>query len=263
MSHLRAVARIVALLVFTIAVYGAIRAGILAHRLRGDARLHYFVERYQRWCRGVAKLMGMRIRSHGALPRAPYLLVTNHVSYTDIIALGALIAPVFVAKSEIAGWPLLGLLVRDAGTVFVDRDRIRRLPLVIGDVERRCGSGFGIAFFPEGTTGEGREVARFMPSLLEVAVRSRRGVTPAALFYRTPPGAPPAREAVAWTGTATLVPHLYRLLRLPRFDVLVDFSDRELLEDDRKRLAEMSRQEVARLLEDAAARSPSEGDPGA
>jgi 1-acyl-sn-glycerol-3-phosphate acyltransferase len=263
MAHLRAIVRILSLLVFTAGTYAAIRGGIALRRLSGDARLRYFVVRYQRWCRGVAGLMGMRLRVAGPTPPSPYLLVCNHVSYTDIIALGAIIAPVFVAKSEIARWPALGFLVREAGTIFIDRQRVKHIPSVIEDVERRCTSGFGVALFPEGTTGDGLEVGRFRPSLLEVAVRSGRGVRPAALAYATPPGWPDAATAVAWVGTATLLPHLYRLLCLPWFEVVVKFSDRELEGDDRKQLAETSHAEVARLLGSARERGAFEGEPDA
>ena len=262
MTHLRAIVRILSLLVLTVASYAAIRGGIVLRRLEGDARLRYFIERYQRWCRRVSRLMGMRIRRVGPVPEAPYLLVSNHVSYTDILALGVLVAPVFVAKAEIARWPFLGVLVRDAGAVFIDRVRVKHIPSVIEEVERRFESGFGMALFPEGTTSDGRQVAAFRPSLLEVAVRSGRGVTPAALLYRTPPGCRPAGEAVAWVGTATLVPHLYGLLRLPWFEVLVTFSGKELRGEDRKHLAETARVEVARLLEAGRSAAGTGGEAG-
>ena len=248
MSHLRAVTRILSLLVYTAASYASIRAGILRRGLRGSDRLRYFCARYQGWCQGVARIMGMRIRATGRVPDPPYLLVTNHVSYTDIIALGATAAPIFVAKSEIARWPALGFLVREAGTVFLDRERIRHLPQVIEQVEQLCSSGLGLALFPEATTGDGRTVQRFRPSLLEVAVRSGRGVRPAALVYRTAPGCPPASERIAWVGTATLIGHIYPLLRLPWFEVDLVFGDREIHGDQRKQLAEILQAEVARLL---------------
>jgi 1-acyl-sn-glycerol-3-phosphate acyltransferase len=248
MSHLRSIARILSLLVYTAASYASIRAGILRRGLTGSERLRYFCSRYQGWCQGVARLMGMNIRIVGRVPAAPYLLVTNHVSYTDIIALGATAAPVFVAKSEIARWPALGFLVREAGTVFLDRERIRHLPRVIEQVEQLCSSGLGLALFPEGTTGDGRTVQRFRPPLLEVAARSGRGVWPAALIYRTPQGCPPAAERVAWVGTATLLGHIYPLLRLPCFQVELVFGEREIHGDERKQLAETLQGEVSRLL---------------
>jgi 1-acyl-sn-glycerol-3-phosphate acyltransferase len=248
MSHLRAVTRIISLLLYTAASYASIRAGIVRHRLTGSDRLRYFCSRYQGWCRGVARIMGMRVRIVGRVPAAPYLLVTNHVSYTDIIALGATAAPIFVAKSEIARWPALGFLVREAGTVFLDRERIRHLPRVIEQVEQLCSSGLGLALFPEGTTGDGRSVQRFRPSLLEVAARSGLGVTPAALVYRTAPGCRPASERIAWVGSATLIGHIYPLLRLPWFEAQLVFGDRQVQGEDRKQLAETLQAEVARLL---------------
>lgn len=249
MSHIRAVARIVALLVYTAASYASIRAGIARGRLDGDQRRRYFCRRYQEWCRGVARLMGMRIRVQGSVPRAPFLLVSNHVSYTDIIALGATAAPIFVAKSEIARWPGLGFLVREAGTVFLDRERIRQLPQVIRDVERLYAAGLGLALFPEGTTSDGTGVLAFRPSLLEVAVRTGRGARPAALAYRTPEGCPPASRRVAWIGTATLLGHVYPLLGLPWFEVVVVFGEEEVMREHRKPLAEQLQADVGRLLE--------------
>ena len=65
---------------------------------------------FHRWCRGIRLLLGMRIETHGRPPRPPFLLVTNHLGYIDILLLASQLPCVFVAKAEVAGWPLLGPL---------------------------------------------------------------------------------------------------------------------------------------------------------
>lgn len=185
----------------------------------------------------------------GHAPRAPFLLVCNHLGYVDIPVLAACIDVWFIAKLEIRAWPLVGALCRSVGTIFIDRGLTRdvlRVNRLIEDVLRR---GYGVVLFPEGTSTQGFKVGRFRTSLLDHPVRSGLPVHAAALTYHTPPGEPPANLSVCWWGDAPLFAHVQRLLELTRFDAVVRFSPNAVSGDDRKELAARLRQEVEDIFE--------------
>jgi len=246
-SHLRAILRI---LIFSIWSGAGFVLGGLAHLLISVApgpgvamkRLLCRV-----WARGVALIIGLRIETVGTPPTPPYILVSNHVSYVDIITIMAASPGVFVAKSEVAGWPLLGPLSRVANTIFVDRasrkDVVRVNELIRGTLAR----GEGLIMFPEGTSSRGVDVLPFRSSLLEPAVQSGRPVHYASVTYTTPRGAPPADMAVCWWGDMTFGGHFYNLMRLPSVQGSVAFGSRTLEADDRH--------ELARTLHDAVTES--------
>ena len=147
-----------------------------------------------------------------------------HRNYVDVPVLAACIDAWLVAKMEIRSWPLVGMLCRFVGTIFIDRETSRdvlRVNRLIEDV-LRC--GYGIVLFPEGTSTQGFEVGRFRTSLLDHAARTGMPVHAAALTYRTPPGEPPANLSVCWWGDAPLFAHAQRLFELRRFDIVVRFS---------------------------------------
>jgi 1-acyl-sn-glycerol-3-phosphate acyltransferase len=188
------------------------------------------------WGARVLRILGARVSIEGE-PAGCDLLVANHLSYVDVFLLASRMEAVFVAKSEIAGWPVIGAVCRLAGTLFVDRGRRRVLPEVVAGIQEAAVPGRVVVVFPEGTSTDGSEVLPFRPALLEAAAREGLRVGWAALAYRTPEGAPPASEAVCWWRDMTLLPHLLRLLALPGFEARVTFGSETLIESDRKRLA--------------------------
>ncbi|MFQ5351272.1 MAG: lysophospholipid acyltransferase family protein, partial [Thermoanaerobaculia bacterium] len=133
--------------------------------------------------------------------------------------------------------PIIGSLCRSVGTLFVDRRANRDLPRAIATIDRTLEAGQGVVLFPEGTSTSGEEVARFHPSLLEVAARARYPVSYASLGYATAEGGAPAHLAICWWGDMELPGHLWRLLALPGFRATVAFGDERIQEDDRKLLA--------------------------
>ena len=238
--------RVVALAWVTLASDLAVVGGGL---LLGPRRRHAWNHRvFSAWSRVVGRVLGMRIEVTGTPPRTPYLLVSNHVSYVDIVLLGAAAGGSFVAKQEIDSWPVVGHLCRGVGTVFIDRGAKRDLVRVARAVERAMAAGKGVIVFPEGTTGDGRALLAFKPSLLEVAAAGERPVHWAVVRYATVPPHPPASEAVCWTGGQPLVPHLLHLLAMPGFRAHVHFGGEPVRGDDRKQLARRLREAMAAQL---------------
>lgn len=173
------------------------------------------------WHRMVLALLGIRLRVHGGLSaKRPLLIAANHVSWTDIMVLGS-IAPVnFIAKAEVARWPVLGRLFRSQSSIFVEREARHRAADQAREVAERLKSGDPLILFAEGTTGCGNRLLPFKSTLFGAAAQLAQGaegfaVQPAAIFYSRLYGMAMGRRHRArfsWIGDEDLVPHLVRLV---------------------------------------------------
>ena len=200
---------------------------------------------FRRWCRGAARIVGLRIDVAGVPPLGPFFLVANHLSYLDVIVLGATVRATFVAKADVAAWPLIGWLGRAVDTTFIDRTRKRDLLRVLPLLEERLRAGGGVVVFPEGTTCDGSRVLPFRSPLFAAAVRSGAPAYVATLTYETPHDAPHPSDAVCWWGDAEFLPHLLGLLRLEESTARVTFGRHPIADTERKRLARTTRSEIA------------------
>jgi 1-acyl-sn-glycerol-3-phosphate acyltransferase len=206
------------------------------------------------WCRTLCRIGGLRLRVSG-IPRnkGPTLFVSNHCSYLDIPVVAREADATFVAKSEVARWPLFGQAARLTGTVFIQRvgadARTQGQQLI-----ERLGRGENLMLFAEGTSTDGERVAPFKSSLFAIAERPPPGldlrVQPVSITYaRALDGTPltgPRRELYCWYGEATMFPHLWRMLSLEGAEVEVRFLqpvDPEGL--SRKQLAQRTHAAVA------------------
>lgn len=201
------------------------------------------------WARAVTRLIGMRVSVTGMAPERPFFLVTNHLGYIDIILLASFVRAVFVAKSEIAGWPVVGRLVASVDTIFIQRENKRNLLDVNAAIETALDAGEGIVLFPEGTSTNGAEVLALRPSLLAVPAGRNYPVCYAAITYTTPDGEPPAADSVCWWGDDAFVPHLLRLLELRHFVATLSFGAEPIVAQDRKRLAVALREGIVSARE--------------
>ncbi|RKN39959.1 lysophospholipid acyltransferase family protein [Micromonospora endolithica] len=140
------------------------------------------------WARRTARAAGVRLVVRGRPPRRRALLVANHESWLDVLAVLAVAPAAMVAKSEVRGWPLLGRLAGAAGTLFVDRARPRDLPDTVARVAAALRAGRSVAVFPEGTTwcGDGgcRPGGGFRPAVFQAAVDAGAPVVPLRIGYR-------------------------------------------------------------------------------
>lgn len=206
------------------------------------------------WARATLWIMGVRVRVEGPRPAGGFFLVANHLSYIDIPVLLSQLNGRFLAKSEIASWPVLGLLARATGTLFIDRSRKRDLTRAIEEVTALIQRGPGVIVFPEATSTDGAEVHPFKPSMFEVPSQLGLEVSCAALHYANPPGVRPAWENVCWWGDADFAPHFWEFLKLPRTIATVTFAPDPVRPQagaespDRKALAEGSRRVIEHLF---------------
>lgn len=242
MGVLRAAWRLVALTLLTTPLFALyLSLGLFGGRGQRPLR--------RRWARIAARVVGLEVEIAGDAPRPPFVLVANHLSYLDILALLTELDGVFVAKSEIAGWPILGVLARSTGTIFVERARKSQLPQVLEQVVQALGRGNGVVFFPEGTSSRGATVLPFKASLFEVALRTGLPVHTASLRYEAPRDSQPAWLSVAWWGDMTFTDHFLRLLTLPRIRARISFGAAPVHAEDRKVLASETHRAVAEAFE--------------
>jgi 1-acyl-sn-glycerol-3-phosphate acyltransferase len=214
----------------------------------------------QLWQRFVCFLIGIRIKVTGEPAESrPLLLLSNHNSWLDIPILAA-VAPVsFIAKKEVAGWPVVGLLAKAQRSVFVDRKRRQATGAHADEVANRLSKGDIMVLFAEGTSSDGNKVLPFRSALVgaaQMAIGEGTAATvqPVAIAYERMLGLPLGRQhrpLVAWYGGTNLLPHLKRVLSEGGIDVQVVFGPPRRLEagDDRKQATleagEMVRRTVA------------------
>lgn len=193
---------------------------------------------FRLWARTMCRVIGMRVHVTGTPPAPPYMLVTNHLGYVDIVLLASYLPAVFVSRADVAGWPLVGAAARSVGTVFLDRSRRRDLYPAIQQIERALENGNGVVLFAEGTSSNGSSVLPMKPSLLQVPAAQRTPVHYASISYATPEGEPGASDAVCWWNESPFFGHLLGLLGLTGFDARLRFGSEAIVDTDRKRMAE-------------------------
>lgn len=141
----------------------------------------------QAWSSDVLRIMEIHIsqeeRPSSPQRTGPQLLVANHVSWLDVLVIQSLQPSVFVAKSEVKDWPLVGLIAQACGVVFVDRSTPSSAKKMVDEVANVLQHGYDVAGFPEGTSSDGREVSLFHANLFEAAIHHQVHVRPIALRY--------------------------------------------------------------------------------
>lgn len=198
-------------------------------------------------CRSAAKhakWLGFHIRVHGEIPRNG-LIVSNHVSYLDILALSTAATTAFVSKKEVAGWPLFGALAKMGATIFVDRERRGAVSDVAGEMHEHLDAGVPLVLFPEGTSTDGSHVLPFRSSLFEPVVKLACPLTACGLRYSLAGGSVP--DEVAYWGDMSLAPHMGNLLRKTGLTVDIHFGPSHVRTSDRKTLARDLHAEVRSL----------------
>lgn len=252
-ARITAAARACVYVLFTLALI-PVQAVALLLRLPLSRRIPLW---YHRIC---CRLLGIRLEVFGRRSRTkPTLFVANHTSYLDIAIYGALIPGSFVAKSEVAKWPLFGQLAKLQRSVFVDR-RVRTSHLQATALGRRLEAGDSMILFPEGTSDDGNHILPFKSALLSVAEFRARGepltVQPVSLTYSRIDGVPIGRHLrpfYAWYGDMDMFGHAAELLGLGRLTVTVTFHPPVTIDEfgSRKALAQHCYEQIVRSHSDA------------
>jgi 1-acyl-sn-glycerol-3-phosphate acyltransferase len=207
------------------------------------------------------RLAGVRIREVGTRTRdTPVLILANHVSWLDICVIGALAPVVFIAKSEVATWPVFGFLAKLQRTIFIERERRQKTGAATQEIGDRLLGGDAVVLFAEGTSSDGIRILPFRSALIG-AVHHALGesvhhkeitVQPLSLAYVGFGGLPVGRalrDNVAWYGDAELIPHFIGILKAGATDITVTWGAATAYDmtADRKAIAREAERSVRRM----------------
>jgi 1-acyl-sn-glycerol-3-phosphate acyltransferase len=212
-------------------------------RLRGPITM----ERRALWTQASAKgiLTGLGIDYHvQGQPPVEGLVVSNHLSYLDILILSAAMPCFFVAKMEIGGWPFFGKAARTGGTIFLDRSSLASAMSVADQMSERLKLPIPVLLFPEGTSTDGSEVLPFHPRLIDPATSGGSPITAAAVRYIIDGGV--EERELCWYGDTEFVPHLLKALETPGFSARVRFGKPRFY-TDRRAAANATHKEVTSM----------------
>jgi len=237
MTRIRASSRLIAIILWTILLWIVWQIGnlILFSSIVTKRRWRSFI--LPTWSGGILRIMAVRLTVDGAIPAEPFILVSNHLSYIDILLYLKTIECCLIAKSDVRSWPVIGTLAHQAGTVFIDRQTAHDVIRVDAIMTSLYQAGESIVFFPEGTSSRGATILPFRSALLSFPAKNDIPVHFASVSYITESRDVAASHSVCWWGDMTFVDHFLNMLTLPRIDAALKFGPESVTNSDRKALA--------------------------
>jgi 1-acyl-sn-glycerol-3-phosphate acyltransferase len=219
-------------------------------RLRGPVTLERRALWVQQAAQGILTSLGIHSKVDGQPPTRG-LVVSNHLSYIDILVLSAAMPCFFVAKIEIGGWPFFGKAARTGGTIFVDRSSLASAHTVAEQMTERLQLPLPVPvlLFPEGTSTDGSEVIRFHSRLIDPATSLGVPITTAAVRYVIHNGM--EERELCWYGDETFPDHMWKVLGVTDFWADVRFGEPRVY-TDRRRAADETRAEIIAMREESA-----------
>lgn len=206
---------------------------------------------FQTWAKAVSRGLGMKVRVRGSRPRPlpdKMFFVSNHLSYLDIVVLASVRPVAFVSRHDVAGWPVVGLLARLVGTIFVNRDLRFRSRDLVRKLTESLNHGAHLLVFPEGVSTDGQGLLPFKTTLFEAPARAGAVIQPVTLRYVSVGDRPldsETRDLICWYGGTNFIKHVWRLLGVRGIRVEVDFGRMIQPTSSRKVLARQARQSMA------------------
>lgn len=234
---------------------------LLIHFCYGAIKVFLFVANYddcrkakalQQWSIKLLKILDINLVIKGIVPNKPNtntLLISNHISWLDILIIYTVIMPRFVAKKEIKQWFIIGSLVKAGNTIFIDRENKRDIIAVNQKLSEELRQGSCMAVFPEGTTSEGDSILPFKASLFEPIYQSKGNVLPIIIQYRDSVGG--INKRPAFIGSMSLLRSVWNVLTCYRLTAVITFGGALNATDYRSRvsLACAAEEEVIKHLE--------------
>ncbi|GAA1273755.1 lysophospholipid acyltransferase family protein [Pseudonocardia aurantiaca] len=194
-------------------------------------------------CAAALRASGVRLRVTGSVAGGGVLLVSNHMSWIEILGVGAVHPVRMIAKLEVRDWPLIGGVAARSGALFVDRAGLRSLPATVAATADALRAGDVVGVFPEGTTWCGAAAGEFRRAAFQAAIDAGAPVVPVAVVLRPPGGAPTADAT--FIGEETLWDALMRVLRMPALECSLTVLPPLAPGADRKDLARRAAEAVA------------------
>jgi len=209
----------------------------------------------QEWSKYLLKIFHIELVVQGAglLHHAPHLIASNHISWIDIHVINAFQPIRFVAKSEVAGWPIFGWMAKQLGTVFIRRDNARNARQVVSQMADALKTE-SICIFPEGTSTDGTTVLPFKPNLFESAILAQRPVFPVAIQYLSKVTGERS-ESTAFIGDMGLLESMSNMMKNRSLVAKITIMEPYLSDSqnplDRKLLANGCQEAIAKALHTA------------
>ncbi len=203
----------------------------------------------QRWAKNVLQILNIQVQCDEFLPGAGAgLLVANHISWLDILVIQSLAPGVFVAKSEVRRWPLIGSMALACDTIFVERSSGKSARAMIDDSMVAMGQGYSVIAFPEGTSSDGSDLGIFHANIFEGAIKARTCAQPVTLRYVNSNNNLP-HDAAPFIGDMTLVSSLRKIMATSTIRAKVHIGESiQSAGHTRKSLANQAHQSIRREL---------------
>ncbi|MCW9031040.1 MAG: 1-acyl-sn-glycerol-3-phosphate acyltransferase [Gammaproteobacteria bacterium] len=227
---------------------------LLVYRFRWGKQWFYTPQgarSIQKWFRQGSRILGLKIQMSGAVNSGSTMLVSNHISWLDIVAIAASTPVTFVSKLDLKSWPMIGVLAKSSGTVFIKRGSLFSMHQTISNLIDVLNSGRKTIFFPEGTTTTGVGVKKFNSGLFETAHRVGTPVQPVAISYFR--NGEPDRDVAPYVDDDHFMLHLWTLLYRGKLELELDFLDEILPEKhSRRELAHLCQSRISEVIETSA-----------
>lgn len=183
---------------------------------------------FKYWSTILIKSLGGKIEVKGWEVKNKTVFVSNHISYLDIIILNTAHPFAFVAKSEIAGWPLLGSLAKGVDTIFIDRSNPLAVKNLYKDIDHKISHGDSVLIFPEGTTSSGEDVLEFKKGIFMPILRAKshnNSLGCLSIKYHLDKKYGDQKDKIAWWGDAEFLSHFLSLVMIPNWKVVISAKE--------------------------------------
>ena len=202
----------------------------------------------QFWCKKLLSIFEIKVAIKGEeaflFNQKKYLLVSNHISWLDIIVIQSIKPSIFVAKSDVASWPLFGWVAHMTGTIFIKRDKVSDIKKALKKIKRRLVKR-SVCIFPEGTSTNGRYVLPFKSNLFQSSIDSNRAILPICLLYKDDSA---YTDKVAFVGDMSLVDSIMKIKKEKRIKAVVDVLQPIKPRGNRKELASYTYEMIQKNL---------------
>jgi 1-acyl-sn-glycerol-3-phosphate acyltransferase len=202
----------------------------------------------RKWCKQLLDIFKMRLSVIGAeqLEDTYYLMAANHISWIDIHVINAFKPHYFVAKSEVASWPIFGWMAKQLGTLFIERGKSNSIRNMVQEIAEQLNQK-ALCIFPEGTSTDGKQVAPFKSNLFEAAITAEAPVYSLAIqYFDLKTGQ--KTTAPAFIGDMGLLDSIWNLISSPPICAVLSISAKLPALKERKALAELSQSLIAGQL---------------
>lgn len=192
---------------------------------------------FRLWAKFFVRLANMQIEVIGEIPKQPFFLVSNHLSYADIPVLRSIVESVFVAKADLERWFVAGKIIDDMGMIFINRENRRDIPRAGAQILEKLHKGEGVIIFPEGTSTKGEKVLPFNSSFFEFAAKTDLPIHYASITYQVDKDEEKASDAICWWDDKTMLEHMWHFFQLRKSRAVITFGSESVVEPNRKELA--------------------------